>query len=191
MVPLVRRATPAAGARAGVGVGAAMALKYPAVFLVIPLYLTAVRQSVARGWRRLVPLPAVVGGAVAAAVFLATSPFLLLSEASLQGLENTVVLAFPFLSPEQTAEATTTFGLSIDPAPPSEYSSPAWWGGLRYHTRFSLWYGAGAWATLLALPALAWGGRLPATHGGRHGRLHRPLRPSWWGSRRRPCWRAT
>jgi hypothetical protein len=156
MLPLARRATLRSGALAGLGVGGAMAAKYPGVVLLVPVYVAAFVQSAARGWRRFAPLPAVVAGAVAAFVFLALSPYLLLSRESLQGIEHTIVLAFPFLFPERTAEAMATFRLLEDPAPLSEYGSRAWWGGLYYQARFSLWYGAGKVPTLLAPLALVW-----------------------------------
>jgi hypothetical protein len=49
------------------------------------------------------------------------------------------------------------FRLAADPVPVSEYGSLAFGGGLLYHARFSLWYGAGKLATLLAPLAVVWG----------------------------------
>ena len=157
MLPLSRRATLRTGALAGLGVGAAMAIKYPAVLLLIPVYVAAVGQSATRGWRRLLPRPAIAAGLVAAVVFLATSPYILLSPESRQGMENTVVLAFPSLFPERNQQAMTQFDLAQTAAPISEYGSAAWWGGLLYQARFSLWYGAGKLASLLAPLAVLWG----------------------------------
>lgn len=157
MLPLARHATPRTGALAGLGVGAAMATKYPGVVLLVPVYVAAVMQSEARSWRRLVPAPAIVAALVAGFVFVASSPYLLLNRESIQGMEDTLVLVFPRLFPERSVEAMARFRLSVDPAPVAGYGSLAWGGGFLYHARFSLWYGAGKLATLLAPLGVAWG----------------------------------
>src|SRR5206468_1935973 len=58
MVPLARRATLRRAAVAGLAVGITLAVKYPAVILLVPGYVAAALGSPARGWRRLEPAPA-------------------------------------------------------------------------------------------------------------------------------------
>src|SRR3989442_15877845 len=76
MVPLARGTTLRRAAVAGLAVGLTLAVKYPAVILLVPGYVAAALGSPARGWRRLVPAPAAVVGAGAAAGFLPSSPSL-------------------------------------------------------------------------------------------------------------------
>ncbi len=147
MLPLARRASLRTGALAGLAVGAAMAAKYPAVLLLIPVYAAALMGSPTRGWRRLVPLPAVVAGGTAAAFFLATSPFLFVSDRSLGMLSFILLQVFPQISPEMLPSARSPFGFA-DAAPG--------WKAFAYHARFSLWYGFGALPTLIAPLAAVW-----------------------------------
>lgn len=153
MLPLCRRATLRAGALAGLAVGLSMAMKYPGFLLLVPVYLACVLQPGARGWRRALPAPAILAGVVAAAVFLLTSPYLLLSQKSIEGLEATLFLVFPMLSPEATARVAAA---ELPHAALHASGSPVWWGGFFYHAGFSLWYGVGKPATLLAPVAIVW-----------------------------------
>src|SRR5439155_265098 len=140
MVPLARRVTLRRAAVAGLAVGITLAVKYPAVMLLVPGYVAAALGSPARGWRRLVPAPAAVVGAVAAAVFLASSPSLVLNPRSRESL----ALVLSTLVPHGVPGAIS---------PPDH----PWWGGFAYHAGFSLRYGAGLVPTLLAPVAVVWG----------------------------------
>jgi 4-amino-4-deoxy-L-arabinose transferase-like glycosyltransferase len=157
MIPLARRASLANGLLAGIGVGAAMAVKYPGVVLLVPAYAAAVMGSSARGWRRWLPAPAVAAGAAAALFFVATSPYLVFSREAIAGLSRSFGWIFPNLFPELIGAEPVEAPPVFDAPEPSEYGSPEWWGTLLYHARFSLWYGAGRLPTLLAPLAIAWG----------------------------------
>jgi hypothetical protein len=154
MLPLARRATLARGAAVGLAIGLAMAMKYPAVLLLFPAWVAAVRGSEARGGRRLLPAAALVAGAVAAAVFVATSPALVLDPAARGAVLGVARNIFPSVFPQ---------GLSAPPAPlfPKDLVGlpppRPWWGGLVYHAVFSLRYGVGLLPTLLVPVAVAWG----------------------------------
>jgi len=157
MLPLARRASLANGVLAGIGVGLAMAAKYPGVVLLVPVYAAAVMGSSARSWRRWLPAPAVAAGAAAAFFFVATSPYLVLNRESVTTIRRVLVFIFPALFLESGAgEQAQSLPLFEGPEP-SEYGSPEWWGTLLYHARFSLWYGMGLLPTLLAPFAVAWG----------------------------------
>ena len=148
MARLARGATLRRAAIVGLVVGLTLAVKYPAVTLLVPAYVAAAWGSPARGWRRLVPAPAVVVGAVAAAVFLATSPSLVLNPRS----RDVLAMLVSTLVPRGVPGAIS---------PPDH----AWWGGFAYHASFSLRYGAGLAPALLAPVAIVWAGashrRLP------------------------------
>jgi len=153
MLPLARRANLRSGVLAGIGVGLAMAAKYPGVVLLVPVYAAAVMGSEAKGWRRWLPVPAVAAGVAAAFFFVATSPYLVLNRESIAGLSRAFGFVFPNLVGVEQVETPAVF----DAPEPSEYGSPEWWGSLLYHARFSLWYGMGMLPTLLAPLAVAWG----------------------------------
>jgi 4-amino-4-deoxy-L-arabinose transferase-like glycosyltransferase len=157
MLPLARRASLGRGILAGVGVGFAMAVKYPGVVLLVPAYAAAVMGSQARGWRRWLPAPALAAGAAAALVFVATSPYLVLNRESIAMLRRTLGFVFPNLFLESIAEEQAQALPLLEGPEPSEYGSTRWWGTLLYHARFSLWYGIGVLPTLLAPFAVAWG----------------------------------
>jgi len=157
MIPLARRASLGNGVLAGIGVGAAMATKYPGVVLLVPAYAAAVMGSSARGWRRWLPAPAVAAGATAALFFVATSPYLVLNRESVAMIRRTLGFVFPNLFLESIAEEQAGSLPLFEGPEVSEYGSPEWWGSLLYHARFSLWYGMGMLPTLLAPLAVAWG----------------------------------
>jgi hypothetical protein len=157
MLPLARRASLAGGVLAGIGVGLAMAAKYPGVILLVPVYVAAVMGSEAKGWRRWLPASAVAAGVAAALFFVATSPYLVLNRESVTMIRRIIGLIFPDLFLESIAEGQTSSLPLLDGPGPSEYRSPEWWGTLFYHARFSLWYGMGMLPTLLAPFAVAWG----------------------------------
>ncbi len=76
---VLRTPTAAAGAWAGFWIAIATGMKQPGILMLIPLYVANVLGSTATGWRRLLPGAATWAGAVVAAiVFLATSPYLIL-----------------------------------------------------------------------------------------------------------------
>jgi len=140
MVPLARGATARRAAGAGLAVGLALAVKYPAVILLVPLYVAAVRGSRAEGWRRILPLPALLAVAVAGAVLLVTSPSLVFAPRSREGLAMLLSTLVPRGVPGATSPADRP-----------------WWGGFAYHAGFSLRHGAGLLPTLIAPLAVTWG----------------------------------
>jgi hypothetical protein len=160
IAPLAGRATTRRGLWAGLFIGLAMAMKYPGVLLVVPLWVAAVLGSEARGWRRLVPVPAIVGGATAALVFFATSPDLAMNPRTLRDAFGILPLAFATLpggaaADDPHAAALAAFRDALSGGYP-DYSSRPWWDGwVRYWRWFR--YGAGLPAALLAPLALAWG----------------------------------
>ena len=130
-----------------------MAMKYPGVLLLAPLYVAAVNGSPGRGWRRLVPMSAVLGGGVAGLVFLLTSPDLPFNDESKRMLAKMALFVFPqlwtdWIPVELREEAALPFG---------DAAGGPGWKAFLYHVRFSLWYGFGALATVLAAPAVLWG----------------------------------
>jgi hypothetical protein len=141
MVPLARRATLGRAAVVGIAIGLTLATKYPAVLLLAPAYLAAVVGSAARGWRRFVPPAALMIGLVAAAVFVATSPFLVLNPKSRAGILSLVMTLLP-----QSVPGVVTAAPATRP----------WWEGFAYHAGFSLRYGAGLLPTLAFPIALVW-----------------------------------
>jgi 4-amino-4-deoxy-L-arabinose transferase-like glycosyltransferase len=157
MVPLARRATGVRAAGAGLAVGLAVAVKYPAVVLLPVAYVAACLGSAARGWRRLVSVPGLVAGAVAAAVFAATSPYLVTSPEALASIAGLVGALFP-----HAASAVAPPPLPDVPGYP-DYATQPWWFGLVHHWTFSLRYGCGLPGALAAPPALVWAlaGRQP------------------------------
>lgn len=149
--PLACVATLRRGVVAGLAVGATMATKYPGILLLASVWAAGVMGSARRGWRRLVPTPVIAAGLVAGLFFLATSPFMLFNRESLDTILRLAAIVFPQalggLMP--ASEEGSRGALTILPEAP----------GLRtlvYHARFSLWYGAGPAATLLAPLAVGW-----------------------------------
>jgi hypothetical protein len=138
MVPLARRATAARAAGVGVAIGLATAIKYTGVLLAAPAWLAAVLGSAQRGWRRLVPWPAVVVGLVAVVVFFATAPALLFDPKSRASFS--IILTF------------LPGGLSGAKMPSGNF-----FAGFAYHALFSLRYGAGLLPALLLPLAVAAG----------------------------------
>jgi 4-amino-4-deoxy-L-arabinose transferase-like glycosyltransferase len=157
MLPLARRATPARGALAGLAVGAAAAAKYPGALLLVPAWVAAAWGSASPGWRRLVSLPAAVVAAAAAALFFATSPQTLTDPATRDAVLRLPGLVFPQLFPGLLAGATELANPAFEGPGPSPYAGPGALASAVYHARFSLWYGAGRLATLLAPVAVVWG----------------------------------
>jgi 4-amino-4-deoxy-L-arabinose transferase-like glycosyltransferase len=150
LVPLARRATAARAAGAGLAVGLAIAVKYPAVVLLPVAYVAACLGSAARGWRRLVSAPGLLAGAAAAAVFAATSPYLVTSPEALASVVGLVGALFP--------HAASAVAPPPPPAVPGypDYATQPWWFGLVHHATFSLRYGSGLLGALAVLPALVW-----------------------------------
>jgi 4-amino-4-deoxy-L-arabinose transferase-like glycosyltransferase len=157
MIPLARRASLRSGVLAGLGVGVAMAAKYPGVILLAPVYAAAVMGSEARGWRRWLPAPAIAAGATAALFFVATSPYLVVNNESIARIRRNFGFVFPDLFLEPIAEDQARSLPPLEGPERSEYGSPEWWGPLLYHVRFSLRYGMGMLPTLIAPLAVAWG----------------------------------
>ena len=150
MLPLARRGTVGRGAAAGAVIGLAMGIKYPAVILVAPLWVAAVMGSAARGWRRVLPASAIVGGAVAGTVFVATSPYLFINPHTRADMLRIFYVVFPQLGPVVPVPVVPPGTVDI---PQTQHT----WDGLAYHAAFSLRYGAGLLATLLAPCAVLWG----------------------------------
>jgi 4-amino-4-deoxy-L-arabinose transferase-like glycosyltransferase len=123
------------GLIAGVWIALATGMKQPGSLLLIPLYIAGVMGSAQRGVRRLLPsAPVWVGGLVAVALFLATSPFL--------------ILDFGYVR--------TTMGPTIGTvlAPSGGAPQPR---ALGYHLTTSFRHGTGILFSLLAAPATALG----------------------------------
>jgi hypothetical protein len=150
MVPLARAPSVARAALAGLVIGLAVAVKYPAVFLLGTAYLATYLGSSARGWRRLFPAPWFVTCAVAAATFAATSYDVLRNPDTLRQVVDLLGAMYPQVSPK------VVYPLPPIPGYPMPMDEP-WWGSLVYHARFSLRYGAGLLPTLLAPAAVIWG----------------------------------
>ena len=155
-LPLAKRATTKRGALAGLALGAATATKYPGILLAFPIYVAAVLGSDRRGWRRIVPTPALAAGGVAAAFFVLTSPFLVFGEEFVGWVLGTLKLLFPGVGSAIDAGSVPLI-LSPDGPSRSPFAPSTWWGGWSYHARFSLRYGAGLLVTLLAPLAVGWG----------------------------------
>jgi hypothetical protein len=92
-----------------------------------------------------VPSAAVVAASVAAAVFLATSPFLLVNEETRRFLVGVLRLVFPSVFPPAPGTAP---GLDVAASGSAAYA---------YHVVFSLRWGAGVVATILAPVAVLLG----------------------------------
>jgi hypothetical protein len=148
IIPLTRTPTVARAAVAGVVIGLATAVKYPAVFQLAIAYLAICMGSEARGWRRLFPAPWFATCAAAIATFVATSPDVVFNPRTLSQVVDILRAAYPQLSPKVVYTPPPIPGLPMD---------EPWWGSFVYHARFSLRYGAGLLATLLAPAAVIWG----------------------------------
>jgi 4-amino-4-deoxy-L-arabinose transferase-like glycosyltransferase len=163
MLPLARQATVRRALLPGLALGLATATKYPGVLLAVPLYVAAVLGSRGAPWLyRLVPLPAVAGGVVAAFVVLATSPALLTDPE----MRSSVVLLVRTLVPTAVPGSIVASLPASSPGDAAELISPytgPWWKGFVYHATFSLRYGAGLLPTVVLPLAVLWGmfGRKP------------------------------
>ncbi|MFP6624192.1 MAG: glycosyltransferase family 39 protein [Myxococcota bacterium] len=167
-VRLAERPSPGNILVAGTGLGLAMATKYTGILMLVPLYVAGWMAGDRTGWRRLFPAPAIGAGVVAAAVFALTSPHLVFQGPLLDWSRAILGVVLPDLLPMPEDSLLRP----IDPAllatiPPGvdleSYGNRPWYHGIVFHTTFSLWYGIGALATLLAPFAVAWGlvGRKP------------------------------
>jgi hypothetical protein len=141
----------ARAAATGALVGLSMGMKYPAVLLLVPVYVLCVMSSARPGWRRLVPGTAFVAVATAALVFVVTSPDLLFNPETRNRVLSIVVLVFPQAFPGVVAEAPRVPAASLGfqhPQTPLE--------GWTFYYGFALRYGAGLlFAALLPL-AMIW-----------------------------------
>jgi hypothetical protein len=144
---LARGVTRVRALRAGAALGAATAVKYPGALLAVPVYLGAVLGSPARGWRRLLPPSAAGAGLVAVAIFVSTSPFLIVNEHTRDFLVMVAHVVLPGVFGERVASAPDV------PAPLAWLAHAAF----RYHLVFSLRYGAGIAVAVLAPLAVVWG----------------------------------
>jgi hypothetical protein len=141
-----RRHTTMDAITAGLAVGCAMAMKYTAVLLWVPLYVAAVRGCEAAGWRRFLPRSAAVAAACGVGVFGLTSHYLVFEMGNLETIVDGLAMIFSSKQEEP--------GLALDHA----RASPSGFGELlKYHAIYSFRYGAGVMVTLLAPAALAWG----------------------------------
>ena len=161
-VRLAERPSPRNILLAGGGLGLAMATKYTGILMGVPLYVAGWMGSPRAGWRRMLPGAAIVAGLVAAAVFALTSPHLVFRGPLLDWSRAILGVVLPDLvpMPEDSLLRPSDPGL-LQPVPPgvdlADYANRPWYHGLVFHSTFSLWYGVGALATLLAPFALAWG----------------------------------
>ncbi len=160
---LAERRSASRVAWAGVAFGLAMATKYTGILMAAPLYAAGVMASPARGWRRALPWPALVAGGVGAAVFALTSPQLVFHGPLFELIRSMAGIVLPGLFPNTPDASLVGAGLHPDAlsVPPGvdlgAYADRSWYHGLVFHTTFTLWYGVGALATLLAPFAVAWG----------------------------------
>lgn len=145
---------------AGLAVGAAAAAKYNGVVtaaVVCAAAWSGARARAARGVALVVPRTLLAAGAAAALFFVATSPFLLFNESSIRMLDDTLRAVFPQLFGEPSASLVDRFANVVGPDPPAWATRFGAFGTAWYHLAFSLRYGIGLAATLLAAPALARG----------------------------------
>jgi hypothetical protein len=145
-VALAHGVTRARSLRAGLALGAATAIKYPGVLLALPIWLGAVLGTRNGGWRRLLPPAALLAGLVAAALFLATSPYLVLNPHARDFLATIAQVVLPGVFGAPAASATSA------PALPDWFARTAF----GYHLVFSLRHGAGVAVGLLAPAAVLW-----------------------------------
>lgn len=126
----------------GLVIGAAMAMKPPAVLLFVPAWLALFMGSEHQGWRRLSIGRFALLSLCAAAVFVGTSPFFVLSAETLERVVRIVGIVFPEIAPPEVAPP-------VPEIPGLE--KPSRVAGIGYHVEFSLRYGVGI-ATALLLP---------------------------------------
>ncbi len=166
--PLARQATRRLGFKAGIAAGIAMAAKYPGVLLAPPVYLAAIMGASERGWRRVLPAPALVAAVTAALFFVSTNPFVAFSPRAI-GIWHTALQAnLPQLFASESGEVVPTVeveeweGQSERLAEVNKYrrgssfDSQDRYPGFAYHTKLSLRYGMGLLPALLAPLALIW-----------------------------------
>lgn len=164
---LAERASPGRVAVAGVAFGLAMSSKYTGVLMAVPLWTAAwlaARDAGATGARRWLPGSAIVAGAIGALVFAASSPRLVFEGPLLDFAHSIGGIVLPGLFPGDPAESLVGSGGALPDAfapPPgldlSDYRDRPWYYGFLFHAGFSMWWGTGAIATLLAPFALVWG----------------------------------
>ncbi len=163
---LAARVSPARVAGAGVAFGLAMATKYTGLLMAVPLWVAGCLSSPANGFRRAAPISAVAAGVIGAVVFALTSPQLVFEGPLLDLARSVGSIVLPDLISADAGGSLVGGGSEVPAiyaAPPgvelADYRDRAWYHGLVFHTTFSMWYGMGAIATLLAPFALVWGFR--------------------------------
>jgi len=144
------------GVLAGLAVGFAAAAKYNGVIAAVPVCVAAWMGSSATGWRRLLPLPLLLAGAVSALFFLATSPFLLFNETSIAMLQQALSAVFPSLVAAPESGPLPSLDTLVGPEAPAWAASKGAFSGYWYHVAFSMWHGLGVVQTLLVFPAILW-----------------------------------
>ncbi len=145
---LARDGTTRSATKAGTAIGLGMAMKPPAVLLFLPAWIAGVMSSSSPGWRRLIPVKAITVGLVAVAMFVVTSPDLIVNPETRQQLVNIVYVVFPELDPDPpekqaiVTEATESRNLT---------------NGYAYYYNFAYRHGAG-WLLFVLTPiAILWG----------------------------------
>jgi hypothetical protein len=151
MAPLGRGASLTRAAVTGMLIGLSMGMKYPAVLLLVPTYVLCVFSSQRPGWRRLLPLTAIVAGITAALSFMITSPDLVLNPQTRNKVLSIVVLVFPQAFPGIVVEAPRIQAAAIGFQHPASAFE-----GYEFYYGFALRYGAGLGVALLLPFALAW-----------------------------------
>ena len=149
---------------AGVAFGLAMAAKYTGILMAVPIWVAGFLGSPKAGLRRWLPASAIAAGLIGAAVFALTSPRLVFQGPMLEIAHSMASIVLPDLvggAPEDTVVGKGTAGPEQFAPPPGvevvDYRGRPWYHGAVFHARFSMWYGMGALATLLAPFALFWG----------------------------------
>jgi hypothetical protein len=153
---LANRPTIRSGVVAGLCVGAAAAAKYNGIVAAVPVCAAAWLGSRDRGLRRWLPPPLLAAGGTAALFFAATSPFVLVNPSSLEMLRTILAMVFPGLVEVSGEAASAVLGLE-GPAAPDWAARFGSFGTAVYHGGFSLRYGIGLLATLIAPMAVVWG----------------------------------
>lgn len=162
-VPLAQRATPKRGILAGLAVAASIGAKYPGVMIAPAVYFAALLGSGPLSMRRLFPRAGLLAAAAAVVCFLASNPYVFISEESVATWQGLARANLPMLFDPSDDGASERIGPTeaqlerlsrLGNLP--DYSDKPWWSGFTFHAGFSLVQGCGWLAALLAPFAVLW-----------------------------------